>query len=129
MLKIFDAQITKNDSGIQFARTLEIFRTMGEATQIGCSSYACIDDDNVSFVVTPERAEFAYSVNGTLILRAKVMFIDKRMGVSTNPFEFNRRSKDADIKVMLNNLARVLGLDEVPFKNYENEYFIEHVAL
>lgn len=128
MLKIFDEQITKNDSGIQFSRTLEIFGTMGEATQIGCSSYACIDDDNVSFVVTPERAEFTYSVDGKLILRAKVMFIDKRMRVSINPFELGQRSKDVDIKVMINNLARVLGLS-VPFKKYENDHFVEHVVL
>ena len=126
MLKIFEEQITKNDTGIQFARTLEMFRTMGETTQIG-SSYACVNDDNISYVVTPERAEFEYAVDGKLILRAKVMFIDKRMRVSINPFELGQRAKDVDIKVMINNLARVLGL-EVPFKNYKNEYFVEHVA-
>lgn len=127
MLKIFDEKFTGNDIGIQRSRTLEVFGTMGDATKVGCSSYTCADD-TISYVVTPERAEFTYSVDGKLIIRAKALFLDRRMVVSTNPFEFGRRSKDVDIAVMIDNMARVLGLS-VPFKKYENDHFVEHVVL
>jgi len=127
MLKIFDEKFTSNDIGIQRSRTLEVFGTMGDATKVGCSSYTCVDD-TISYVVTPERAEFTYSVDGKLIIRAKALFLDRRMVVSTNPFEFGRRAKDVDIAVMIDNMARVLGLS-VPFKKYENDHFVEHVVL